>query len=73
MSGPRCPSIIGQENPLEEMRDCSFVGARYKIHDRPAGAIGVLGPTRMDYRRAVSAVDFMARNLGELLTALSVA
>jgi len=27
----------------------------------------------MDYRRAISAVDFMSRNLGELLTALSVA
>ena len=71
--GPEVTVIIGQENPLEEMRDCSFVGARYKIYGRPAGTIGVLGPTRMDYRRAVSAVDFMARNLGELLTALSVA
>jgi len=65
--------IIGSENPLEQMRDCSFVGARYRIGGRAAGTIGVLGPTRMDYRRAISAVDFMARNLGELLTALSVA
>lgn len=71
--GPRVTVIIGTENPLEEMRDCSFVGARYRIAGRAAGTIGVLGPTRMDYRRAVSAVDFMARNLGDLLTALSVA
>ena len=71
--GPEVTVIIGHENPLEQMRDCSFVGARYKIGGRSAGTIGVLGPTRMDYRRAVSAVDFMARNLGELLTALSVA
>lgn len=70
--GPEVTVIIGTENPLEEMRDCSFVGARYKIGGRAAGTIGVLGPTRMDYRRAISAVDFMARNLGELLTALSV-
>lgn len=71
--GPDVTVIIGAENPLQEMRDCSFVGSRYFIAGHPAGTIGVLGPTRMDYRRAVSAVEFMARNLGELLTALSVA
>lgn len=71
--GPEVTVIIGSENPLSEMQDCSFVGARYRIGGRVAGTIGVLGPTRMDYRRAVSAVEFMARNLGELLTQLSVA
>ena len=53
--GPEVTVIIGSENPLEEMRDCSFVGARYRIAGRTAGTIGVLGPTRMNYRRAVSA------------------
>ncbi|MCE5323597.1 heat-inducible transcriptional repressor HrcA [bacterium] len=65
--------IIGSENPLDEMRDCSFVGATYSIGGRTAGTIGVLGPTRMDYPRAISAVEFMAHNVGEMLTALSVA
>lgn len=65
--------IIGAENPVTEMHDCSFVGARYRIGGRVAGTIGLLGPTRMDYRRAVAAVDFMARNLGDLLTQLSIA
>ena len=64
--------IIGSENPVSEMHDCSFVGTKYHINGRAAGTIGVVGPTRMDYRRAVSAVDFMARNLGELLTSLSL-
>jgi len=71
--GPEVTVIIGSENPLSEMRDCSFVGARYRVAGRIAGTIGVLGPTRMDYRRAVSAVEFMAKNLGNLLTALSLA
>lgn len=70
--GPDVTVIIGSENPMSQMRDCSFVGARYRIAGRVAGTIGLLGPTRMDYRRAVSAVEFMARNLGELLTGLSV-
>ena len=71
--GPDVTVIIGSENPLDEMRDCSFVASKYCINGRVAGSIGVLGPTRMDYPRAVSAVHFMAANLGELLTSLSVA
>ncbi|NLN79161.1 MAG: heat-inducible transcription repressor HrcA [Armatimonadetes bacterium] len=71
--GPEVTVIIGSENPVEQMRDCSFVGARYEISGRPAGTIGLLGPTRMDYRRAISAVEFMSSNLGDMLTALSVA
>lgn len=69
--GPEVSIIIGSENPVDEMRDCSFVGAKYRINGRIAGTIGVVGPTRMDYRRAVGAVEFMAHNLGELLTDLS--
>lgn len=71
--GPDVSIIIGSENPVSQMRDCSFVGAKYRVAGRVAGTIGLLGPTRMDYRRAVSAVEFMARNLGDLLTSLSVA
>ena len=70
--GPEVMIIIGSENPVSEMRDCSFVGTKYRIRGRTAGTIGVVGPTRMDYRRAVGAVEFMARNLGELLTSLSL-
>ena len=71
--GPDVTVIIGSENPLRQMRDCSFVGTSYRIGGRTAGTIGVLGPTRMDYRRAVGAVEFMAKNLGDVLTSLSVA
>lgn len=70
--GPEVSIVIGSENPYEEMQSTSFVAAKYKIGDRVAGTIGVVGPTRMDYGRAVSAVEVMARNLGELLTNLSL-
>lgn len=70
--GPEVTVIIGSENPLVEMRECSFVGARYRIGNRVAGTLGLLGPTRMDYRRAVGAVEFMSKNLGALLTTLSL-
>ncbi|HOP79722.1 MAG TPA: heat-inducible transcriptional repressor HrcA [Armatimonadota bacterium] len=70
--GPDVMVIIGSENPYHEMQDTSFVGARYRINDRTAGTIGVIGPTRMNYRHAVAAVEAMANNLSELLTALSL-
>lgn len=71
--GPEVTVIIGSENPVREMQDCSFVGTKYRIGGRVAGTIGILGPTRMDYHRATAAVQFMAANLGDLLTRLSVA
>lgn len=70
--GPGVTVIIGRENPLDALHDLSFVGAKYYIGGRVAGTIGVVGPTRMDYGRAVAAVRFMAANLSDLLTALSV-
>ncbi len=70
--GPDVTVIIGSENPYREMQDTSFIGARYNIGERAAGIIGVIGPTRMDYRRAVAAVQAMADNLSGLLTDLSL-
>ena len=70
--GQEVTVIIGTENPLNEMSVCSFVGKKYRIRGRVAGTLGVIGPTRMDYHRAVGAVNFMASNLEQLLSDLSV-
>lgn len=70
--GQEVTVIIGTENPLNEMSDCSFVGKKYRIRGRVAGTVGVVGPTRMDYCRAVGAVNFMVSNLEQLLADLSV-
>lgn len=64
--------VIGAENMIEEMQECSFVASSYTIGTRVCGRIAVIGPTRMDYRRAVAAVEFMALNLSSLLTSLSI-
>ena len=64
--------IIGSENGFSEMRECSFVASSYSVGGRTCGSIGVVGPTRMDYGRAVAAVELMAANLSSLLTSLSI-
>jgi heat-inducible transcriptional repressor len=71
LMGPHTTIIIGHENPSVEMSDCSFVAAPYCVGGRTCGAVGVMGPTRMNYRRAVAAVTLLAQSLSELLTTIS--
>lgn len=62
----RTPDVevrIGRENPASALEHASFVAARYGEGDS-GGIIGVIGPTRMDYRRAMAAV----RTISETLT-----
>lgn len=58
---------IGSENPLDELRDCSIVVAPYTVDGEVAGTVGVLGPTRMDYRQALAAVEAISEQLGRVL------
>lgn len=59
---------IGAETGLETLAGCSLVVAPYEIEGQPAGSIGVLGPTRMDYSQAMATVAVVGRRLGERLT-----
>jgi len=59
---------IGSENHLEELRECAIVLAPYEVDGQVAGVVGVLGPTRMDYRHALSAVSAVSQQLGRHLS-----
>lgn len=54
---------IGAENPQPELRSASVVGANYGLGHRNLGAVGVVGPLRMDYARAIASVRGAAREL----------
>jgi heat-inducible transcriptional repressor len=58
---------IGQEQPLERLRDCSVVLAAYGRPEEMLGVVGVIGPTRLPYWRAVPMVAFIAGMLDQLL------
>jgi heat-inducible transcriptional repressor len=60
--------VIGSENPASEMKKLSFVLSTYKEGDRPIGTIGVIGPTRMDYLKAITVVDTTARFITRVLS-----
>lgn len=63
--------VIGEENRNETLRDLSLVFCRYGIPDRIGGTIGIIGPTRMNYRRAISTVDYISGILSNLLASVS--
>jgi len=54
---------IGGENPQPELRSVSFVGANYGLAHRNLGAVGVVGPMRMDYATAIASVRGAAHEL----------
>jgi heat-inducible transcriptional repressor len=60
LATPGVQVIIGAENRLEQMREASLVLARYGSDEDAWGVLGVLGPTRLPYWRAVPMVRFMA-------------
>jgi heat-inducible transcriptional repressor len=59
--------VIGEETGVELLAECSLVVAPYVVDGEAAGTIGVLGPTRMDYSQALSAVAVVSRRLERAL------
>jgi heat-inducible transcriptional repressor len=66
--GPGVTVRIGSEHARDDLRDCSVVLAPYLIEGQPGGTVGVLGPTRMDYRQAQAAVATVSRQLSRSLS-----
>ncbi len=59
--------FIGSENPFYEMQGCSLVVGNYRAGGNVVGALGVIGPTRMQYRQVIRVVDYTAKLLTKLL------
>jgi heat-inducible transcriptional repressor len=59
--------IIGHENQNDAMQEVSLVFAPYGTPDRALGLLGVLGPTRMPYPRAIPTVRYVATLMNELV------
>ena len=59
--------LIGGEGRWDELSACSLVLARYGVTGLATGALGIVGPTRMLYGRAISAVRFVSGLLSDLV------
>jgi heat-inducible transcriptional repressor len=60
--------IIGGENKLAPMQRCSIIASTYGRGELTAGAVGVIGPTRMDYARLIPLVHYSSGLISECLS-----
>ena len=59
---------IGKENQWDEIKECSLVTATYKFNGRVIGKIGVIGPTRINYSKVISLVEYMTDTLTDVFS-----
>ena len=60
--------FIGADNPMFANTGCSMVVAPFRdSQERILGAIGVIGPTRLNYARIIPLVDYTARTIGRMV------
>ncbi len=58
---------IGLEKHIPGMRDWALISSPYCYDQKAIGSLGILGPSRMEYDKAISLVDYVAKLFGKLL------
>jgi len=54
---------IGEESPVQAMKDCSMVTANYELGEGIRGTIGIIGPKRMDYEKVLKTLRTLMTQL----------
>ena len=57
---------IGNETPVQSMKDCSVVTATYELGEGMQGTIGIIGPKRMDYEHVMKTLKTLKDELDEI-------
>ncbi len=58
---------IGNESPIQTMKDCSVVTATYELGEGVRGTIGIVGPKRMDYEKVMDNLKTLKNSLDGIL------
>jgi heat-inducible transcriptional repressor len=59
---------IGSENIYEEFKNMSVVTATYRVGGEKIGSFGIIGPTRMDYGKVISVLNYVGLSLNDILS-----
>ena len=59
---------IGSENRYKELENSSLIISKYKIGDNATGAIGIIGPTRMNYSKLVPSIKYLTDIISKFLS-----
>ncbi len=57
---------IGTENRVTAMQDCTVISSTYDTGEGEKGTISLVGPTRMDYRRVIPLMKYLAKHIQKL-------
>ena len=63
----RVQVFIGRENLVKVMDNSTLIFKTIVDHGQTVGAIGIIGPTRMDYGRVIATIDRLSRGVTEAL------
>ncbi|WP_124065975.1 heat-inducible transcriptional repressor HrcA [Clostridium sp. E02] len=66
-NGSMIQVYIGDESPVQSMRDCSVVTANYELGEGLRGTIGIIGPKRMDYEKVLNTLRNLMTQLDTIL------
>ncbi len=59
---------IGSENTYDEFKNMSVVTATYRVGGQKMGSFGIIGPTRMDYGKVISVLNYVGLSLNDILS-----
>lgn len=62
--------VLGSESPRPELNGSCIIMTRYTLGSHDNGALGLIGPVRMDYAQAIPRLQYVAQSVGRLLTQL---
>jgi len=68
-SGSGVRVIIGSENAVPGMQEYTLISSPITPQGPNLGSVGILGPTRLEYARAITIVDYVAKLYGQIFNA----
>lgn len=57
---------VGSENKIVPMEDCTVISVPYRVSEDQYGTVAVIGPTRMEYKKVIPLVEYIAKNMTKL-------
>lgn len=60
--------FIGKENMYKELENSSMIISKYSVSDTSGGAFGIIGPTRLDYGKVISSIEYISKLVGQWLS-----
>jgi heat-inducible transcriptional repressor len=60
--------VIGEENSITSSGDSSLIFKTFSLGDKVMGAIGVIGPKRMDYSKIIAKLEYFSKNMADIIS-----